>query len=161
MIEVYPNLFVGTQTDYEDDVAHRTGWAVVHACKEPFHRRALGYKGRSVAKDHPEYLVARRGDELSLNIIDADDPAYFAPEMINAALDFIDESLDAGKRVLLHCNLGESRSPSIALFYLAMRRKALPTTSLEAAEVEFRKLYPKYLPKPGIRGYLLQHWNAG
>ena len=39
--------------------------------------------------------------------------------------------------VLVHCNLGESRGPSIALLYMAARLHALPTTSLEAAEEKF------------------------
>src|SRR5437588_7723046 len=39
MIEVYPNLFVGSMYDYETIVASKAGWAVVHACK-PYHRSA-------------------------------------------------------------------------------------------------------------------------
>jgi hypothetical protein len=159
MIEVYPNLFVGDQQDYELDVANRDGWAIVHACKEPYHRQALGYRGRGAPKDHPEYLVARRDHRLILNIVDANDPAFFAPEMINAALDFIEEALTEGRKVLVHCNEGRSRSPAIALLYMASCLNALPTASLQAAEQEFRILYPSYAPKPGIRGYLTQHWD--
>jgi hypothetical protein len=97
MIEVTPNLFVGEQNDYDHDVAHRDGWAVVHACKEPHHRNALGYTGRGAPQDHPEYLVARRGNRLMLNIVDADIPAFFDKTMIDAALDFIDEALESGE----------------------------------------------------------------
>ena len=39
MLEVYPNLFVGSMVDYETIVSSQTGWAIVHACKEPYHRR--------------------------------------------------------------------------------------------------------------------------
>jgi predicted protein tyrosine phosphatase len=159
MIEVYPNLFVGNEQDYESDVANQDGWAVVHACKEPYHRQALGYSGRGAPKHHPEYLVARRGNRLILNIVDADNPAFFAPEMINAALDFIEQALARGQKVLVHCNQGQSRSPSIALLYMASRLDALPTSSLETAEREFRTLYPDYAPKSGIRGYLAQNWE--
>lgn len=159
MIEVYPNLFVGTQQDYEYEVAKQKDWAVVHACKEPYHRQALGYTGRGAPKNHPEYLVAYRGQRLMLNIVDANNPAFFAPEMINAALNFIEEKLNAGMRVLIHCNLGLSRSPAIALLYMAARLSALPTTSLEAAEQEFKQLYPNYAPQSGIRRYLAQHWE--
>jgi len=70
MIEVYLNLFVGDQSDYEINVATQEGWAVVHACKEPYHRQALGYRVRGAPKDHPEYLVARRGNRLILNIVE-------------------------------------------------------------------------------------------
>jgi len=159
MIEVYPNLFVGNQDDYDFNVSRQEGWAVVHACKEPYHRQALGYSGRGAPKTHPEYLVARRGNRIMLNIVDADDPAFFAKSMIDQALDFIDEQLSNSQKVLVHCNLGESRSPAIALVYLAARRRALPTKSLEAAEQQFKQLYPAYSPKPGIRGHLKQYWR--
>jgi hypothetical protein len=159
MIEVYPNLFVGNQDDYDFNVSRQECWAVVHACKEPYHRQALGYSGRGAPKTHPEYLVARRGNRLILNVVDADDPAFFAKSMIDQALDFIDEHINSGQKVLVHCNLGESRSPAIALLYMAARRGALPTESLEAAEQQFKHLYPAYNPKPGIRGHLNQYWR--
>lgn len=46
MIEVYPKLFVGNQQDYDLTVKTQADWRVVHACKEPYHRQALGYGGR-------------------------------------------------------------------------------------------------------------------
>jgi hypothetical protein len=76
MKEIHPHLFVGSEQDYESVVSKQAGWRVVHACKEPYHRRALGYSGRAAPKTHPEYLIARRGDRLILNLVDAPDPAY-------------------------------------------------------------------------------------
>jgi len=159
MIEVHPNLFVGDEEDYEFGVVGQEGWAVIHACREPYHRQALGYRGRGAPKYHPEYLVARRGNRLILNIVDVDNPTFFDKGMIDAALGFIDEALAQGSRVLIHCNQGESRSPAIALLYMAARLGALPTESLEAAEDQFRAIYPGYNPKPGIRGHLHQYWH--
>ncbi len=158
MLEVHSNLYVGNQNDYDHQVIHLPGWAVVHACKEPYHRQALGYRGPGVPKNHPEYLLARRDDRLILNMVDVDNPAYFAPTMIDAALDFMVEMLASGKKVLVHCNQGESRGPGIALLYL-LRAKLLMATTLEEAEVKFRALYPAYAPKPGIRGYIAQNWE--
>ena len=40
MIEVYPNLFVGDEADARTALS-KTGWYIVHACKEPFHRQPL------------------------------------------------------------------------------------------------------------------------
>lgn len=159
MIQVYPHLFVGDENDYWSEVAGRAGWAVVHACKEPFHRQALGYRTRGAPRDHPEYLVARRGDRLMLNIVDVDDPEFFSQHMIRQALDFIDEQLGRGLNVLVHCNQGESRGPSITLLYLATRLGAIPKESLEAAEERFRQLYPRYSPKAGLREHLLLYWQ--
>ena len=42
MIRIYSDLFVGDQGDYEYQVKGQDGWAVVHACKEPYHRQLLG-----------------------------------------------------------------------------------------------------------------------
>lgn len=159
MREVYPNLFVGNQLDYENLVAGQSGWMILHACKEPYHRQALGYSGRAAPRNHPEYLVARRGNRLILNMVDVDNPDFFDKGMIETGLNFIDEALKAKKRILVHCNLGESRSPSIVLLYMASRIKILSCETLQIAELEFVKKYPEYNPKPGIRGFLSKNWN--
>lgn len=159
MIEIYSGLFVGKESDYENTVRHQDGWRVVHACKEPYHRRLLGYSSHGAPKDHPEYLVAERGNRLFLNLVDADDPAYIPQEIVDAALAFIHEGLSSGAQVLVHCNQGESRSPSLGLLYLAAHTDAIPTGSLEAAEEAFRKIYSPYRPKGGMRGFLDEHWG--
>jgi predicted protein tyrosine phosphatase len=159
MIEVYSGLFVGSELDYEGTVSHQDGWAVVQACKEPYHRQALGYVERAAPKMHPEYLVAHRGMRLILNMVDVNNPAFFDKGMITQALDFIDQQHSDKLNVLVHCNQGESRGPSIALVYMATRLRVLPSESLEAAEEAFRKLYPPYNPKMGIRGHLRQYWQ--
>ncbi len=159
MIEVYPKLFVGDQIDYEINVITQRGWAVVHACKEPYHRQALGYRGRVAPETHREHLVARRVNRLILNMVDARDPELISKEMIDTALDFMDETLSRGLKVLVHCDRGESRSPAIALLYMAARLGELPTESLEAAEEKFRTIYPYYNPQPGIHEHLRQNWH--
>ena len=159
MIEIFPNLCVGDQDDYEGYVRLQVGWSVVHACKEPYHRDALGYTGRGAPKDHPEYLVAIRDERLILNLIDADNPAYIPTEVINAAIRFIAEKLGDGKNVLLHCNQGMSRSPAIGLLYLVSHTDLLPASSLSDAEEKFQEIYPPYCPAMGIRGYMQQNWS--
>ncbi len=159
MIEVYPNLFVGDQNDYEFTVKAQDGWAVVHACKDPYHRAALGYSGRGAPKEHPEYLVARRGHRLILNMIDPDDPAYIPKELVDAALEFIHEQLSAQQRVLVHCNQGNSRGPGLALLYLAKFTDKLPKTSYSEAVPKFRESYPAYFPSSGVSGFLEQYWS--
>ena len=160
MIEVYSGLYIGDERDYELQVKHQDGWRIVHACKEPYHRKELGYRGRGAPKDHPEYLIAPRGHRLILNLIDPDDPAYIPKEIIDAALDFIGEGLGSGHKVLVHCNLGESRSPAIGLLYLAAFTGAIPSSSLEEAEAAFLEIYPGYRPGAGIRGFLKQNWSV-
>lgn len=159
MIEIYPNLFIGNEDDYERLVKPQKGWRIVHACKEPYHRQALGYTGRAALKSHPEYLIARREHRLILNLVDAPNPAYIPEEIIDAALDFIRESVEAEHQTLVHCNLGESRSPSIGLLYLARYTDRLPTSSFAEAENTFRASYPAYNPGSGIRGFMIANWE--
>jgi hypothetical protein len=160
MKEIFPNLYVGSQSDYESLVKGQDGWAIVHACKEPYHRQALGYTGRAAPKNHPEYLVARRGNRLILNLVDADDPAYIPKEIIDTALAFVHEQLSAGSKVLVHCNQGGSRSPAIGFLYLVKFTDKLPTSSFSEAENAFRSLYSFYSPASGVRGFLIQNWTG-
>ena len=159
MIEIHPNLYVGNEYDYEFKVRHEAGWCIVHACKEPYHRQALGYRGRAAPKDHPEYLIARRGKQLILILVDAPDPAYIPQKIIDTALEFIDASLRTGNQVLVHCNEGCSRSPAIGLLYLVKYTDLLPIDDFIQAEEVFRSIYPSYNPKNGIRGYMTTNWS--
>lgn len=157
MIEVIPGLFVGSQADFEASVREQPGWAVVHACKEPYHRQALGYTTRGAPQNHPEYLIAQREDRLILNLVDAPDPKFIRPEIMDAAIAFIGERLDAGQRVLVHCNEGRSRGPGIALLFLHTQGSV--SGSFPEAEHEFRKLYPETQFAGGIRGFLEANWE--
>ncbi len=157
MIEIHPNLFVGHQGDYEYQVKDQDGWAVVHACKEPYHRQLLGYTGRGAPKEHPEYFFAERGDRLYLNLVDAPDPAYIPKEVIDKAIAFIHEKLAEDLKVLVHCNQGESRSPGIGFLYLLRHTDTLPEISLDDALARFRQIYPPFHPGRGISGFIAAH----
>ena len=54
MKEIIHNLYIGSQDDYEQVVKYEVGWRIIHACKEPYHRNALGYKGQGAPKESPE-----------------------------------------------------------------------------------------------------------
>jgi predicted protein tyrosine phosphatase len=159
MIEVYPDLFLGNRIDYETIVAGQEGWAIVHVCRS-YHRIAVGYRIWSVGKGHPDYLVAHRDNRLMLCLLDLPIAVPIKKEMIEQTLNFIDRMRAGGKKMLVHCIYGRSRSPSIALLYMAARLHVLPTSSLEAAEKEFRRMYPLYNPQRGIREHLRLHWRA-
>lgn len=169
MKEIIPGLFVGNEMDYGNlEKEHIPGrevdqpccnWAVVHACKEPFHRQLLGYTGRGCPKDDPEYLWAERENRLFMNIVDAPKSFFFDKGMVDKALDFIHEKLNQDLYVLIHCNEGFSRSPSLALLYL-VKHKYIDVDTLEDAEAEFLKLYPEYNPGAGIRGFVKENWNS-
>jgi hypothetical protein len=111
MIEVYPNLYVGTDSDCFFD--SRDDWVVVHACKFPCHQKAVGYHG-NLSPTHPNYLVLERGTHLFLNMIDPDTP-LFKPPLFDSALSFIGRYFPT-RKVLIHCNKGNSRvtCPSVS-----------------------------------------------
>lgn len=158
MLEIYKNLFVGSETD-ENSIRGKAGWFVVHACKEPYHRRALGYTGRAASKDHPEYLMAVREGCIILNLVDVDNVAYITPEIINAALNAIHQNI-ASLKVLVHCNQGASRSPTIAFLYLAKHTDLFHAQTHEQAMMGFRAIYPHYNPALGMSEYARLNWTA-
>lgn len=158
MREIISNLYVGNQEDFENTIFLPYEWSFVLAAKEPWHRQTLGYTGRAAPRDHPEYLIARRDDKLILNLVDAPKSIFFNKDVIDAGLDFIKEELNKGKKVLVCCNQGESRSPSIALLYL-VKYKYIDVDTLEDAEAEFLKLYPEYNPGEGIRSFVKENWD--
>lgn len=156
MQEVYEDLFVG---DDQSCSHNREGWAVVHACKHPCHLDAVGYTG-NLSQDHPEYLIAPRETDLYLNIVDMErklSHEYTEP-IILAALDFIDDHLGS-RQVLVHCNEGRSRSPSLAMLYLAKRAGVITDASYSEARSAFQELYPMYAPGRGIEAYLVDYWS--
>lgn len=160
MKEILSGFYIGEDIDAEFVLENKDldEWAIVHACKEPYHRRLLGYTSRGAPKDSPEYLFAERGNRLYMNIVDAPKPIFFDKGMIDKALDFIHEKLNEGLNVLVHCNEGFSRSPSIGMLYL-VKHNLIDGRTLEDVEAEFLKLYPNYNPATGIRGFVEENWH--
>lgn len=135
----------------------QAGWFVVHACKEPYHRQALGYTTQGAPKQHPEFLLAERPGRLILNLVDVAQVAFVAPIIVDTALCAIDRHIGEFK-VLVHCNQGLSRSPSIALLYLLKHTDALGSRDPNAALLAFRTLYPPYPPAQGMADYVRMNW---
>ena len=156
MTEIDEKLYVGNLIDYENN-QFDNNYCFVQACKEPCHRKALGYSGRSANESHPEYLIAYRERRIILNMIDPPTGKYFENSMFEKSLIFINENLKNGKKVLIHCNQGISRSPSIGLLYLATIGK-IRNENFTVAEEDFIKIYPNYAPS-GIKEFLTLNWK--
>ena len=153
MQKVYERLFVGTELDC---CTGTETLAVVHACKNPCHANAVGYRG-SLSRDHPNYLVLQNDYNLYLNMIDPDKPLFMLP-LFSSFRKFASEHWDAGRSVLIHCNQGESRAPTLAMIFLAKHVGAVSSDSFVNARQDFVALYPTYRPGLGIQSYMSQNW---
>ncbi|XMB73000.1 dual specificity protein phosphatase [Mycoplasmatota bacterium WC30] len=156
MIEIYKNLYIGNQIDYES-LVDKDSYFIVQACKDPYHREALGYTGRGALKTHPEYYFAYRQNKLICNLVDVANPDYIPDTIINEALNFIYKHISKGERVFVHCNQGMSRSAVIGLMYLK-EIGAVPRDFLNA-ENKYREIYPLYNPANGMRMYAYNNWD--
>jgi len=117
MQEITENVFVGCDADVAEFMADYPDGAVIHAAKEKWHREAVGYTGRGAPKDDPEYLVAKRGTELMLNLVDSPKPEFIPEECFDAAYNFfVEQHMEQGLPILIHCNQGKSRGPGVALY---------------------------------------------
>ena len=152
MIEVADGIWVGSKYD-EEMMGDRFGWSIVHCCKT-YHQAMLGYTTRA-APLGPERLVAIRGNELFLNMIDAPDKDYLPVELFDAARGFIYDARSRGERVLLHCDQGHSRAPGVAMYYMM---GMLPDDFGEALAV-FTELYPPTMLGAGVSGRLKAEWD--
>lgn len=90
--------------------------------------------------------------DLFLNIIDPHVP-LFMPPLFTEFLAFANKHWSQGRKLLIHCNQGESRAPSLAMLLLAKGVFSIPDTSFELARLEFEKLYPRYNSGKGIETY--------
>jgi protein-tyrosine phosphatase len=155
MVKIDNRLFIGAENDCRIGTERLP---VVHACKSPCHQQAVGYRG-SLPNSHPNYLVLQRDDDLYLNIIDPPVPLFKA-ETFERFLAFARTKYNSGASLLIHCNQGESRAPSLALLFLAKHIGALPDSSYEDAKQVFERLFPAYQPGIGIQRFLADNWVA-
>lgn len=154
MIKVYERVFVGTDRECHsgDSV-----WAVVHACKCPCHQRAVGYQG-NLPQNHPNYLVLEKSADLYLNMIDPPKPLFML-SLFTSFIHFASRHWDDGHSLLIHCNQGESRAPSLAMILLAKHIGIISDSSFDDARRDFVIIFPSYTPGLGIQSYLQQHWS--
>ena len=160
MVEVAPGLWVGTVAEARIKL-HTAGWAIANVAKT-LHLDLHGWKNSDPASQH--YILHETPEWISLNWVDAADPALFdyrgaGVERVHAILAWISRSLIAGKQVLICCDTARSRSPSVALLYLAKYLHTIPDSSYVLAQTTFSKLYPSYEPGKGIAGFLKEKWE--
>lgn len=156
MEQIIKNMFLGSDADISE--AKKRGYAILACCKDGpnGHRAMLGYT--SLAAPHgKDYLFARRGDWMALNLIDVPNPEMIPNEAIGEGLKFIHEILSDGKRIFVHCNAGHSRGPSISMMYLRAVGE-LPQDFPQARKI-FKTIYPRFDPGDGMLHKLRSQWG--
>lgn len=154
MKKLITNLYVGNDADC---LSASPDFAIIHACKT-CHQKGVGYRG-NLASTNPCYLIYDNSSNLFLNLVDMDRkflPKYTHPIM-KSALTFIKNNIEI-KKILIHCNLGQSRSPTICLVYLALNGN-ISNMSYQQAKIEFIRFYPIYQPGSGFERYLNKNWE--
>jgi hypothetical protein len=158
MIQISKHLFVGCLADLrefslEDD-------AIVHAT-QTIHYRIMGWNRTTNKPDkqHPNYILWEDKNRLSVNWVDGGAYLYkwSGVKTFIRILDFIDMWIEE-RKVFIHCDQGQSRSPTLGLLYLAKRKHSIASDTFLSASKEFREIYSLYQPK-GIGDYVKQHWN--
>lgn len=151
---ILDNLYVGNMEDCKA-VTGQEGWSVVHACKHPCHHDKCGNPS---SKDD-NYLTYKEGSGLFLNMIDPPTP-LFQKRMFDEFLDWMRAQWEDGQKILIHCNKGESRAPTLALLFLAKVLYRITATSYDDAWDEFELLIgEKYTPGKGIETWMRDHFH--
>ncbi len=160
MIELIKNVFIGNEADYYS-IQHEHDWAILHCCKHPFHCQFVGYRGK-LNPAHPNYALKRIGNEMALNLVDMDkfSPDYldFNKKMFEVAFAFLDEYREKGFKLLIHCNQGESRAPTIGLLYVS-RLGVYNYAGFEESVQKLRMVYPQYAPGNNIYKTVAALWQ--
>lgn len=151
MISTY--VFIGS----DDDLPNlKTSPPILHAAKEPWHRKFLGYITPGAPKENPEYYVSVRHyyNECALNLVDSPDVNYIPKEVIDAGVNFVNFHRAKAKKVFIHCNKGLSRAPTIAMLVMA---PSFPKDFEEALE-HFKYIFPEYEPGQGMLDFAKANW---
>lgn len=72
------------------------------------------------------------------------------------AVELIADEVDAGRRVLVHCHMGLSRSPAIVLCYL---RERCGTSTKEAVRA-LKRARPQVMPHPALLASIIDHYDG-
>jgi hypothetical protein len=78
--------------------------------------------------------------------------------MIQAGLDFAQEELLSGRKLLIACNQGKSRGPTMGLMFLRSIGD-MPHAYLLSQRI-YHTIYEPYNPAQGIEQFARMHWAS-
>lgn len=153
-------LYCMNEEEYGNLKCSEVPHSALLCAKNPFHKQIVGYE-KNCPKEHKNYLYAYSddGNALALNMIDAKDKKYFSDKMILEGLDFIEHELNKGNSVVVVCNQGESRSPTMCLLYLMLHGDFEKTMTHSEIFTRFKEMCPCWKPNKGISDYTIDFWD--
>lgn len=132
-------------------------WSIIHACKYPCHQDAVGYE-KGISPTHPNYLFLEREHDLYLNLIDPPKP-LFKLESFVKFLEFASREYKTGRNILIHCNMGLSRSTSLTLVFMAKVLGVISNSSYRDAVNDYKMFDELHTPGAGIDTFLHLNWH--
>ena len=95
-----------------------------------------------------------------LNLIDPPIP-LFQLESFLIFLEFMRKQHQDEVPVLIHCNQGQSRAPSLASLFLAKGLAVIPDETYNAAKTAYYEQHDRqfFYPGLGIKTFLTLNWN--
>lgn len=156
----YSGLYYCNAEEYENLKKSDISFSALLCAKNPYHKDIVGYL-KNCPKDNPEYLIAHRKEEhiMALNMVDAPKPEFFADEMVLEGINFIFTELYKNRDVVVVCNKGESRSPTMCLMFLMMHGDFDKSMTHSEVFGEFSKIAKDWNPKNGILQYAVSFWD--
>lgn len=155
-------LYYGSSEDYEfvrTSKFFAKDYATLLCAKNPYHKEIVGYDG-NLSRMHPNYLVVEKLEQhiMALNMIDAPEKQYFSDDMILSGIDFIGKELEH-RDVLVVCNKGASRSPTMCLMYMMLHGDIPKDSSHSQIFGQFEAIAPTWRPNKGMLEYLVEFWD--
>ena len=149
MIQI-PNssLYFGSSEAYQN-LENKAHYTVVHFCKSFFEKHVNSNQILTIQKNIYEYKC-----ELFVNIIDESNSDYFELGMFKEIITW----LNGREKVFIHCDYGQSRSPSLCMLYGSKILKVLPSNFLESIRV-IKSIQPEFVTPSGITIFLKRNWN--
>ncbi len=143
------NLYIGNKED--EKKTNRREFVIIHACKSYFDI----IKSETFEKNSK---IKLSNNELYINWEDLPDSDYFDILTFNQVLFWMKYYYSGDQKILVHCDWGQSRSPTLVLVFMSKVLKVLPDNFFDALE-EFKILYPEYVTPSGISKFVKANWK--
>lgn len=153
LVVISPSLSIASK-----DSLDKAGGDFFVLASKTFHAERLGYKNGKKAPEGENYYYVSKPNELIINWVDSNKKEFFHPITFQYAVDCAVARIKNGKRVVVSCDQGKSRSTGLAIAVL-IQLGELPRDLKEATRL-FKEKHPSAEMGEGIKGRL-EEWIGG